>query len=170
VVFVYFNRPHLATPAHGARDSLRAVLCQEARARALGSRGDPEAVLCQETRDGDMGHVAVPELSYARRREPGPRGTWRSQSCREPWWRELELRGTWRLRSCPMSGDGSRGTRGHVRPSCLSSLTWSLYAGVPDLHGTDSGPRSHLGRGYEHAGGANSLAPRSIILNFLLDS
>jgi hypothetical protein len=85
--------------------------------------GGPRAVLCQETGVGATGHVAVPELpqalvagaratthtailelSCARRQEPGPQGTWWLQSCHVP-------------------GDGSRGTRGHVRPSCLSSLT-----------------------------------------------
>jgi hypothetical protein len=49
-------------------------------------------------------------------------------------------------------------------------LTWNLYAGVPGLQGTDSGPRAHLGRGCEPAGGANFLAPRSVILIFLLGS
>jgi hypothetical protein len=49
-------------------------------------------------------------------------------------------------------------------------LTWNLYAGVPGLQGADSGPRPHLGRGCEPAGGANFSAPRSIILIFLLGS
>jgi hypothetical protein len=49
-------------------------------------------------------------------------------------------------------------------------LTWSLYAGVPGLQGTDSGPWAHLGRGCEPAGGANFSAPRSVILIFLLGS
>jgi hypothetical protein len=36
--------------------------------------------------------------------------------------------------------------------------TWSLYAGVSDLQGTDSGPRAHLGRGCEPAGGASIIS------------
>jgi hypothetical protein len=51
----------------------------------------------------------------------------------------------------------------HVSPFVL---TWNLYAGVPGLQGTDSGPRGHLRRGSEPAGGANFLAPRSVILIF----
>jgi hypothetical protein len=34
-----------------------------------------------------------------------------------------------------------------------------LYAGVPDLQGADRGPRAHLRRAYEPAGGANFSAP-----------
>jgi hypothetical protein len=49
-------------------------------------------------------------------------------------------------------------------------LTWNLYTGVPGLEGADSGPRAHLGRGCEPAGGANFSAPRSVILIFLLGS
>jgi hypothetical protein len=40
--------------------------------------------------------------------------------------------------------------------------------GVPGLQVTDRGPRAHLGRGCEPAGGANSSVPRSIILTFYL--
>jgi hypothetical protein len=70
---------------------------------------------------GATRHVAAPKLPCAKRRESGPRGTWRSRSCRGSWWRELEPRGTWRLGSYPVPGDGSCGTRRHVRPSYLSS-------------------------------------------------
>jgi hypothetical protein len=42
--------------------------------------------------------------------------------------------------------------------------------GVPGLQGADRGPRAHLKRGGKPTGGANFLAPRSIILIFLLDS
>jgi hypothetical protein len=34
-----------------------------------------------------------------------------------------------------------------------------LICGVPGLQGIDSGPRAHLGRGYEHVGGANIFFP-----------
>jgi hypothetical protein len=34
--------------------------------------------------------------------------------------------------------------------------------GVPGPQGIDSGPRAHLGRGCEPAGGANILSPRSL--------
>jgi hypothetical protein len=52
----------------------------------------------------------------------------------------------------------------------LLVLTQSLYVGIPDLQGTGSGPRAHLERDYEPAGGANSSKPHSVILNFLLGS
>jgi hypothetical protein len=52
----------------------------------------------------------------------------------------------------------------------LLVLTYSLYARVPGIQGIDRGPRSHLGRGYEPTGWANSSVPHSIILNFLLGS
>jgi hypothetical protein len=55
----------------------------------------------------------------------------------------------------------------HVSPFVL---TWNLYAGVPGLQGTDSGPQAHLGRGCEPAGGAKFSVPRSVILIFLLGS
>jgi hypothetical protein len=38
--------------------------------------------------------------------------------------------------------------------------------GVPGLQGVDRGPQEHLRRGCEPAGGANFLAPRSVILSF----
>jgi hypothetical protein len=44
----------------------------------------------------------------------------------------------------------------HILPRVL---TWSLYAGVPGLQGTGSGPYAHLERGFEPAGGANILFP-----------
>jgi hypothetical protein len=48
-------------------------------------------------------------------------------------------------------------------------LTLGMYVEVSGLYGTDSSPWAHLERGNEHVGGANSLAPRSVI-NFLLGS
>jgi hypothetical protein len=41
---------------------------------------------------------------------------------------------------------------------------------VPDLQGTDSGPRAHLGRGSEPPGRAIILSSRPTILNFYLSS
>jgi hypothetical protein len=38
--------------------------------------------------------------------------------------------------------------------------------GVPGLQGADRDPRAHLERGCEPTGGANFLAPRSVILSF----
>jgi hypothetical protein len=35
-------------------------------------------------------------------------------------------------------------------------LTWSLYAGISGIQGTDSGPRAHPGRGCEPVGGPAS--------------
>jgi hypothetical protein len=52
----------------------------------------------------------------------------------------------------------------------LLILDLSLYAGVPSLQGTYSGPRAHLGGGCEPTGGAKFMAPRSITLIFLLGS
>jgi hypothetical protein len=45
-------------------------------------------------------------------------------------------------------------------------LDLELICGVPDLQGADKGPRAHLGRGCEPAGGANFLTTRSVILSF----
>jgi hypothetical protein len=45
-------------------------------------------------------------------------------------------------------------------------LTWSLYVGVSDLQGTDSGPRAHLRRGCEPTGGDNILS-RVAFLSFV---
>jgi hypothetical protein len=45
-------------------------------------------------------------------------------------------------------------------------LTWSLYAGVSGLQGSDSGPRAHPGRGCEPAGGASILS-RVAFLSFV---
>jgi hypothetical protein len=39
---------------------------------------------------------------------------------------------------------------------------------VPDLQGADRGPRAHLGRGCEPAGGTNFSLPHSVILSFYL--
>jgi hypothetical protein len=51
-------------------------------------------------------------------------------------------------------------------PVFSSILTWSLYAGVPGLQGTDSGPRAHPGRGHEPVGGASILS-RATFLSFV---
>jgi hypothetical protein len=42
-------------------------------------------------------------------------------------------------------------------------LTWSLYAGVPDLQGSDSGPWAHLVGGCEPPSGANIFLPALVI-------
>jgi hypothetical protein len=49
-------------------------------------------------------------------------------------------------------------------------FNFGLVCGVPSLQGADRGPRVHLGRGCEPAGGANFSPPRSVILIFLLGS
>jgi hypothetical protein len=41
-----------------------------------------------------------------------------------------------------------------------------LYAGVPGLQDADRGPRAHLRRDSEPAGGANFSTPRLVILSF----
>jgi hypothetical protein len=82
----------------------------------------------------------------------------------------LELEDTWQRRSPPQLECEVRSskTRGSAwMHALLLVLTLSLYAGVPALQGTDSGPWTHLRRGCEPAGGANSSAPRSVILSFL---
>jgi hypothetical protein len=58
------------------------------------------------------------------------------------------------------------GATGHVRPPCLSSLSWSLYAVVPSLQGTASGSRAHPGRGCEPTGGVSTF-PRATFLSFV---
>jgi hypothetical protein len=84
----------------------------------------------------------------------------------------------WRLRSYPKPGDASRcrGARGgsgaplsreagasatgHVdmRACLFFCLNLELVRRIPGLHGTDSGPRTHPGRGREPAGEANILS------------
>jgi hypothetical protein len=48
----------------------------------------------------------------------------------------------------------------HVSPFVLIR---NLYAGVPGLQGTDSGPWAHLGRGSEPVVGPTSLFPRCFL-------
>jgi hypothetical protein len=53
-----------------------------------------------------------------------------------------------------------------ARPAlCLVS---KLYMGIPDLQGTDSGPRTYLGGGSEPIGGANIFFPHTTFLKFHL--
>jgi hypothetical protein len=49
-------------------------------------------------------------------------------------------------------------------------LDSSLYAGVPDLQGTDSGPLAHLGSGNKTIGRANIYFPRLAFLRFYFDN
>jgi hypothetical protein len=86
------------------RGTRRSQSCPMPGAGATGHVAVPELLWALVAGAGATRHVTVPELSCARRRELGPRGTWR-------------------LRSYPVLGQGSRETRGHVHPSCLSSLT-----------------------------------------------
>jgi hypothetical protein len=48
----------------------------------------------------------------------------------------------------------------------LLVLSLSLYTEVPGQQGTDSGPRTHLGKGNKPIGGATISLPRMAILNF----
>jgi hypothetical protein len=56
----------------------------------------------------------------------------------------------------------------HVDACPASCLDLELVCRVPNLQGTDRGPRAHLERPCEPAGGANSLTPLSVILSFYL--
>jgi hypothetical protein len=53
-----------------------------------------------------------------------------------------------------------------ARPALYLDL--KLVRGVPDLQGTNSGPRAHLRGGSEFAGGANIFFPRVAFLKFHL--
>jgi hypothetical protein len=73
----------------------------------------------------------------------------------------------WHPRSCLEPGTGARavGTRGSFGAALsqeAGAIVLSLYAGVPGPQGTDSGPRAHLRRGCEPAGGANILFLRNL--------
>jgi hypothetical protein len=57
---------------------------------------------------------------------------------------------------------GTRGSFGAALSQEAGAIVLSLYAGVPGPQGTDSGPRAHLRRGCEPAGGANILSPRGL--------
>jgi hypothetical protein len=124
---------------HWARGGPRATTCPSGRSWSHEARGDPGAILCQETGAGATWHVVVPELlrvlvagARATRYVAAP-----ELSCarrREPW-------DTWAY-----------------APVLSFVLTWSLYVGVSDLQGTDSGPQAHPGRGCELTGGINILS------------
>jgi hypothetical protein len=102
-------------------------------------------------------------------------------------WRGPELRNTWQRQSSPL-GNAEPGAMGHgAAPEPTSSgrrglelrNTWKhvdacpapclnleLVCGVPSLQGADRGPRAHLGRGCEPAGGTNFSAPTQLSLSF----
>jgi hypothetical protein len=102
-----------------------------------GTRGGPGAGPGWTAGAEAVGHAAALELPPAGQRELGSQDTWRPRGCPRPgsgsWVRrtrggpgaapgratELGPQDTWRSRSWP------------------SVLTWSLYAGVPGLQGTD---------------------------------
>jgi hypothetical protein len=111
-----------------------------------------------------MGHVAAPELTSSKRQGPEPRDTWQRQSspqqggevrgrgthggtgvhlCREVWSESITY-----VEAC-----------GCTPCTCLDL---ELVCGVLGLQGTDRGPRAHLRRGYEPAGGAKTLGPREV--------
>jgi hypothetical protein len=129
------HSPQLLPTGHVAASELSC-----ARRRELGSQSTwrSQSYHGPWWRELEPRRTRGPRAGLCQEREPLPWSTWWSWSCRGPWWWELELRGTWRLRSCPVLGYESHRTSGHVRPSYLSSLTWSLYTGVPGLQGIDN--------------------------------
>jgi hypothetical protein len=146
------------------------------------TRGGPRAAPGWAAGAGATEHVAALELPRTGQRELERQDTWRPRSC------PGLGSGSWsgRTRGGPRAAPGwAAGARaaGHVAAPELPRAgqrepepqdTWrrrsSPQQGVPDLQGTDSGPRAHLGRGCERVGGANFSAPRSVILIFLLGS
>jgi hypothetical protein len=97
---------------------------------------------------------------------------WQLQSCPEPEDGSQSHGDPWRPEAALSreAGVGATGKRGGPGAALPFVLIWNLYAGVPGPQGTDSGPRAHLERGCEPTGGANSLTPRLVTLNFLLGS
>jgi hypothetical protein len=131
-----------------------AYVRQEVGAGAAGTRGGPGAALSREVGAGAVGTRGGLGAALSREVGAGVTGTRGGPGAALS--REVGARAT--------------GTRGGPRAALPFVLTWSLYVGVPGPQGTNSGHRAHLGRGCEPADGANSSAPRSVILNFLLGS
>jgi hypothetical protein len=96
--------------------------------------------------------------------------TWWPRSCTEPGGGATATRGAPRAALSREASAGAVGTRGAPRAAMPFILTWRLYAGVPDLQGTNSGPQAHLRRACEPTSGVNSSTPHLVILNFLLGS
>jgi hypothetical protein len=149
------GKPFFIPMVHSLLEAVGDVVAPElsprgSRARSHETRESAEAHLNREARSEAEEHMATPELFSARRRGPGPRDTWRR--------RNPPLQGGV-VRNYSVCGSA-------WMHALLLVLTESLYVGVPGLQGTDSGPRAHLGRGYEPADGANSSTCSSVILNF----
>jgi hypothetical protein len=134
-----------------------------------------------------MRHVAAPKPTLAERRGLKLRNTWKRRSSTQEGG-EARGHGTRGSTGAHLSKEVRFGATEHVaapEPTSawrcgpkLQLVWWRVYArpapcldlelvcGVPDLQGANRGPRAHLGRGYEPAGGANFSTPRSIILSF----
>jgi hypothetical protein len=115
---------------------------------AVGHVGGPGALLSREMGSGAVGHVVAPEPSHEGRRGLEPWDAWQHQS--------PPTQGGWV--QCRGTHDSA------LLHALLLALAWRLYAGVPGLQGTDSGPRTHLRRGGKPAGGAKIFFPRAVLL------
>jgi hypothetical protein len=111
-------------------------------------------------RDHD-GHAQGISVTLIARRPLGFQGTRGDPGAASGWTAGAETAGHAAAPELPRAGQRELGPQDTWRSrSWPSVLTWSLYAGVPDLQGTDSGPRAHLGRVSEPVVGPTSLFPR----------
>jgi hypothetical protein len=117
-----FNYLQLVEPVHGTRGSSEAALSQKAGAGAQATRCSPGAALSREAGAGTVGTRGGPEAAPSREAGAGVTGT----------------RGAPRAALSREAGAGAAGTRGGPGAALPFVLTWSLYAEVPGLQGTDN--------------------------------
>jgi hypothetical protein len=137
-----FNCLHLVEPVHGTYGSSGAALSQKAGAGAQATCGGTGATLSREVGVGAAGARGSPRAAPSQEAGVGAMGA----------------RGAPGAALSREVGAGAAGTRSGLGAALPFVLTWSLYAGVSDPQGTDSGPWAHLGRRYKPAGGANILS------------
>jgi hypothetical protein len=145
----------------------------------------------REAESGAMGHVAALEPTSVARRGPELKNAWRRQSSTQHG-DEARGHGPHGSIGANLCKEVRSGATGHVaapKPTSTGrcglklQLTWQrvesrpapfldleLICGGTRSSGYRQSPRPHLGRGCEPVGGANFLAPRSVIMIFLLGS
>jgi hypothetical protein len=137
-----------------------------------GPRGSAGAHMVRKVRSGAEEHVAASELSSrgGRVRSHGTRGSAGAHLGREVRSGVAGHVAAPEPTSARRCGLKLQLMWQHVDARHAPCLELELVCGVPGLHSADRGPWVHFGRGCEPTGGANFLAPRSVILIFLLGS
>jgi hypothetical protein len=147
---VIYVRREVGASAAGTRGTPGAALRHEVGAGAVGTLGASGPALSREVGAGAAGTRGAPRAALRQEVGAGAPGTRGAPGATLH--REVDA--------------GAMGTCGSPGTALPFVLIWSLYAGVSDPQGTDSGPRAHPERGCEPTGRANSSTPRSVILNF----